>query len=298
VKGVLTGHPNRPGPSRTVGGVDNRAEVREFLTSRRAAGLPDVGNRRVPGLRPGEVAALAGVPSDLLRTLVDLAGEHDIVALSGTSGGAICALLAWYGLAVGDAGDAVRRLNGFWRDNAATSFLERLKNFALVGLAQFEEFFAVPAISPYYYPEFARHALTRLLRAQVDFDRVAQLQDHDYDAHSGSDRGRAPLLLVGAVDVRTGKHMLFSSKPFPDDKGSTAKQRFGGRVTLDAILASAAVPPLFRAVHIGDSWFWDGLFSQKSSPFVTFLTSRSLFRTSSGLYVSIREAGCRSHHDG
>ena len=47
--------------------MDNRAEVREFLISRRAkitpqqAGLPDVGPRRVPGLRRGEVAALAGV---------------------------------------------------------------------------------------------------------------------------------------------------------------------------------------------------------------------------------------------
>jgi transcriptional regulator with XRE-family HTH domain len=47
--------------------VDNRAEVREFLISRRAkiapqdAGLPEVGSRRVPGLRRGEVAALAGV---------------------------------------------------------------------------------------------------------------------------------------------------------------------------------------------------------------------------------------------
>jgi transcriptional regulator with XRE-family HTH domain len=47
--------------------MDNRAEVREFLTSRRArvnprqAGLPEVGVRRVPGLRRGEVAALAGV---------------------------------------------------------------------------------------------------------------------------------------------------------------------------------------------------------------------------------------------
>lgn len=53
--------------SRTVVYVDNRAEVREFLTSRRAkvtpqqAGVPVTGNRRVPGLRRGEVAALAGV---------------------------------------------------------------------------------------------------------------------------------------------------------------------------------------------------------------------------------------------
>src|SRR5439155_26888924 len=52
---------------RTVDDMDNRAEVREFLISRRAkitpqqAGLPHVGARRVPGLRRGEVAALAGV---------------------------------------------------------------------------------------------------------------------------------------------------------------------------------------------------------------------------------------------
>ena len=47
--------------------MDNRAEVREFLISRRAkltpqqAGLPEVGSPRVAGLRRGEVAALAGV---------------------------------------------------------------------------------------------------------------------------------------------------------------------------------------------------------------------------------------------
>jgi transcriptional regulator with XRE-family HTH domain len=47
--------------------MDNRAEVREFLLTRRAritvqqAGLPDVGSRRVPGLRRSEVALLAGV---------------------------------------------------------------------------------------------------------------------------------------------------------------------------------------------------------------------------------------------
>jgi transcriptional regulator with XRE-family HTH domain len=48
--------------------MDNRSDVREFLTSRRAritpqqAGLPSFGdNRRVPGLRRSEVAMLAGV---------------------------------------------------------------------------------------------------------------------------------------------------------------------------------------------------------------------------------------------
>lgn len=49
------------------GGMDNRAEVRDFLLTRRARitpqqkGLPVDGRRRVPGLRRGEVAGLAGV---------------------------------------------------------------------------------------------------------------------------------------------------------------------------------------------------------------------------------------------
>jgi transcriptional regulator with XRE-family HTH domain len=56
-----------PAGRRTVPVHGQRAEVREFLTTRRAritpaqAGLPDVGHRRVPGLRRVEVAALAGV---------------------------------------------------------------------------------------------------------------------------------------------------------------------------------------------------------------------------------------------
>lgn len=56
---------------RSVGVVDQRNELREFLVSRRAritpdqAGLPFAGgNRRVPGLRREEVAMLAGVGVD------------------------------------------------------------------------------------------------------------------------------------------------------------------------------------------------------------------------------------------
>lgn len=51
--------------------MDNRSEVRDFLTSRRAritperVGLPLYGpNRRVAGLRREEVAMLAGVSTD------------------------------------------------------------------------------------------------------------------------------------------------------------------------------------------------------------------------------------------
>lgn len=50
-----------------LGGMDNRAEVKNFLATRRArvtpgdVGLPAGSNRRVEGLRRSEVAALAGV---------------------------------------------------------------------------------------------------------------------------------------------------------------------------------------------------------------------------------------------
>ena len=71
--------PDPPSPrarQRTVDGMDNRTEVRDFLTSRRAgitperAGLPLYGtNRRVAGLRREEVALLAGVSTDYYTRL-------------------------------------------------------------------------------------------------------------------------------------------------------------------------------------------------------------------------------------
>jgi transcriptional regulator with XRE-family HTH domain len=68
--------------------VDNRNEVRDFLTSRRAritpeqAGLPNFGgHRRVPGLRREEVALLAGLSVDYLTRLErgNLSGASDSV---------------------------------------------------------------------------------------------------------------------------------------------------------------------------------------------------------------------------
>src|SRR6188768_1916311 len=67
--------------------MDNRGEVRAFLTSRRAkitpeqAGIPAYGSRRVAGLRRGEVAALAGVSVEYYTRLErgNLAGASDSV---------------------------------------------------------------------------------------------------------------------------------------------------------------------------------------------------------------------------
>ena len=71
--------------------MDNRAEVREFLTTRRAkispeqAGLPSAGQRRVPGLRRSEVAALAGMS-------VEYYAKLERGALAGVSPGVLEAI--------------------------------------------------------------------------------------------------------------------------------------------------------------------------------------------------------------
>src|SRR4029453_13845916 len=80
-----------PAARRTVGVVDNRVEVREFLTSRRAkitpeqAGVPPAGQRRVPGLRRSEVAALAGMS-------VEYYAKLERGSLAGVSAGVLDAI--------------------------------------------------------------------------------------------------------------------------------------------------------------------------------------------------------------
>ncbi|HSJ45708.1 MAG TPA: hypothetical protein VK923_13595 [Euzebyales bacterium] len=48
--------------------------------------------------------------------------------LSGTSGGAVCALLTWYALLDDDPAAAGRLLDAFWADNAATTPTDQLLN--------------------------------------------------------------------------------------------------------------------------------------------------------------------------
>ena len=60
-------------------------------------------------------AFTAGVLTRLLGA-EELAGV-EVVGLSGTSGGAVCALLAWSALLEGDPAAAGRLLEDFWADN-------------------------------------------------------------------------------------------------------------------------------------------------------------------------------------
>ena len=76
-----------------------------------------------------------------------------------------------------------------------------------------------------------------MLEKHVDFGRINNLVKQS-----------SPLLLVGAANVLSGEFKAFSS--------------YRDEINADIILASAAIPTLFRAVHTDGGVYWDGLFSQ------------------------------------
>ena len=176
-------------------------------------------------------AFTAGVLKEILRNSPN---EYQISALSGTSGGAMCAALAWDGLRRDDPEGAIDRLNGFWNDIAAQSTSEQLTNtWALLGGRLTSEFGSF-GVSPYLNPlsVTAERQLRETIERHIQFDDVVP--------------SAPPHLFVGAVNVESGAFKVFTD----------------GEEEATALLASAAIPNLFRAVEIDGVGHWDGLFSQ------------------------------------
>src|SRR5919107_242843 len=184
-------------------------------------------------------AFTAGVIKRLLRA--EELKRYEVVGLSGTSGGAVCALLAWHNLLRGYAQGAAEALDAFWRDNSATAPHEQIINSWVLWASSLQNFITMPVVSPYYDNYFSVSALEefkRMLERRVDFAKVGLQPEDSY-----------PVLLVGAVDVLSGEFKTFNSRR--------------ERITSETILASAAIPTLFRSVQTGDGGtYWDGLFSQ------------------------------------
>lgn len=162
------------------------------------------------------------------------ASRFELTALTGTSGGAVCASLAWAGLAAAGtraSTDARDRLLAFWRDLIADTPIDMALNFWSVSAARLP---FVAEVSPYAYEPVAEAALLQLLRAHL------RLEDLSEDA-----RRRGPKLLIGATDILKGKRKVF----------------WGQDLDYRHVVASAAVPPIYRAVKIEEGLYWDGLFS-------------------------------------
>ncbi|MDL5503742.1 MAG: patatin-like phospholipase family protein, partial [Candidatus Methanoperedens sp.] len=186
-------------------------------------------------------AFTAGV---LKRILKENKKKYDIIALSGTSGGAICALLTWYGLLTGGSDKAIKMLESFWKDVSANTLGDMLMNEWIVETSYIQDKILIPQISPYDFPPFYQQYLRSLIEKQVDFEKVSQFKNPK------------PELIIGAVDVLSGNFSVFKNS----------------RINSDVVVASAAIPTFFRAVPVDTYLFsWDEIPGNDSERLIEFL---------------------------
>lgn len=163
-----------------------------------------------------------------------------IDGVSGTSAGALNAAVMASGWAAGGRAGAQQALRAFWHDVAgARGCFGPAPALPPLSLAAYNldnnPFYTaftqwLHLFSPYQFDGFGSNALGAVLRRHVD---EAALQ-------------RGPLkLFIVATAVRTGQPRIFS----------------GSGLTLQALLASACLPQLFKAVIVDDEPYWDGGYS-------------------------------------
>jgi NTE family protein len=199
-----------------------------------------------------QTAFTAGVLKSILDN--DIHEKKEIVALSGTSGGAVCAILAWYSLIKSDdkgSQPLSKRLMDFWHDNSVHNYYDKFLNDCMVNyfraiddgwMPHWEASPYSPMVKAWSYlfqgmaPNRKFYDLKKMLQAHVDFEEIASWG-----------MPQRPVLLIGAADVLNGEFKKFTS--------------LKGEIRVEAVLASAAVPSIFPAVQIGKEAYWDGLFS-------------------------------------
>jgi NTE family protein len=199
-----------------------------------------------------QTAFTAGV----LKTLFDndIHHQRNIVGLSGTSGGALNAALAWYGLlkaAKGDKTPISKRIGDFWDELTAKEpaeiLLDEMTMGALRGISEgmLPNYEISPSSS---VTQWMQTALSAFLPRKRYTDFRGLLESHiNFDEIPSLIEPTSPVLLVGAANVKRGNLKIFSSR--------------AGEIGVEAVLASACIPTLFPAVQIGEDFFWDGLFA-------------------------------------
>jgi NTE family protein len=171
-----------------------------------------------------------------------------IRALSGTSGGAVCAVLAWSELvAAAKEQDPVkqnRRLEAFWSDNTTPLWQVLPWAMAFATMRWAGELGVNLETSAYRNPVDGHRMFLDLINRHVPFDKLTP------DKLTSAD----PCLLISAADVLTGEFRVFRSHRVNNVPADVIDGR--------TVLASAALPTVFRAVTIGDGLYWDGGFTQ------------------------------------
>ncbi len=165
-------------------------------------------------------------------------GRIDFEAISGTSAGAMNAVVVADGL-MRDGPDGARQaLENFWKAvsrEGAKSPIQRSPINVFMGDWGLETspgylFFdhLTRVASPYDLNPFNLNPLRDILEAQVDFERIFA--------------GDKLKLFISATNVHSGRVKVFTR----------------GEITADVVMASACLPFMFQAVEIDGVPYWDG----------------------------------------
>ena len=207
--------------------------------------------------------------------------RFELVGLSGTSAGALCALMTWYGLAPknglpGSAQQAIKTLNDFWWDFLATTCAEDVLNF-LTYRTFWAEQIEIPVLGVSLAPlaklnpygaifKLADECLPILGVRKRYFDLIKLLSDSCPALKYNSIQwdGVNTRLLIGASEVINGFESVFDTdvnKGTKPRKVTYWRQRLP--LSLDGVAASGTLPIFREAQHIDRAgYFWDGLYSQ------------------------------------
>lgn len=176
----------------------------------------------------------------------------EIAAVSGSSAGAMCAVVLADGLEEGGAEGARKQLRRFWegvaraghanpyRRTPTMAFLNAFMPWAQDNYLALWADVASRFSSPYDFNPLNVNPLKEVLEELVDFDRVRSCKHLD--------------LFIGATNVETGRIKVFARE----------------ELTADHVMASACLPQLFQAVEIDGTPYWDGGFTGNPALFPLF----------------------------
>jgi len=161
-----------------------------------------------------------------------------IEGISGTSAGAVNAVMLADGLARGGRAEAQKRLADFWRAVSNNGNLPPLQRAVVERMLSFIPLEGTPIqawldmmqryFSPYDFNPLNINPLKDLFERFVDFNAVRAFSDLQ--------------IFISATNVQTGRVRIFSRE----------------KITAEALMASACLPLLFRAVEIDGVPYWDG----------------------------------------
>ncbi len=189
-----------------------------------------------------------------------------IVAISGTSAGAMNAAVLADGWTEGGANGARAALDEYWqRVSRAAAFSPLQRSFfdRLMGRWTLDTSPAYLTIdlmsrvlSPYDLNPMGFNPLRNILAESINFERLV---------------GSPIQLFITATNVRTGRGHIFRN----------------GEITADVLLASACLPTMFRAVEIDGEAYWDGGYA--GNPTITPLIRESDARDTILVQINPRE---------